>query len=311
MPPRHAYWTIIVDSQPTAFRAHDPEELLATLNRLKEKHPSAVMKWFERGQLWDSRNAAREQGLGRGERRWEGSRPDRGAPVEARGADQRSEHRRPPRDRDWRPGGEHRDPRQKYKDAKKEKWRRFKQNQRARWEHKQPTPVPDPETFSPPHGDPLRDQIDKPPRADRSWRGKSKFDRPRDDRQRDDRRWDDRSESNRPRDDRPRFGGKPGGGFKGRKPFSGRQAGGFRGAPPAGGHGPERKPFGAKPGGDRRPKPLGPKPGSGRRPKPFGPRKPWGTSPKGGQAGGRKLSRPPGPGHRPPRRGPRKRDDEE
>ena len=40
MPPRHAYWTILVDNQPTAFRAHEPEELLPTLNRLKEKHAS-------------------------------------------------------------------------------------------------------------------------------------------------------------------------------------------------------------------------------------------------------------------------------
>ena len=33
---------------------------------------------------------------------------------------------------DWRPGGEHKDPRQKYKDAKKAKWSRFKQNIRAK-----------------------------------------------------------------------------------------------------------------------------------------------------------------------------------
>src|SRR5687767_7917255 len=32
MPPRHAYWTIIVDDQPTSFRAHDVEELLPTFN---------------------------------------------------------------------------------------------------------------------------------------------------------------------------------------------------------------------------------------------------------------------------------------
>ena len=60
MPPRHAYWTILVDEQPTAFRAHEAEELLPTFNRLKEKHASAVMKWFERGRLWESREAARE-----------------------------------------------------------------------------------------------------------------------------------------------------------------------------------------------------------------------------------------------------------
>ena len=41
------------------------------------------------------------------------------------------------RDSKWRPGGEHRDPRQKYKDAKKAKWSRFKQNIRQKWDKKQ------------------------------------------------------------------------------------------------------------------------------------------------------------------------------
>ena len=40
------------------------------------------------------------------------------------------------RDKNWRPGGEHKDPRQKYKDAKKAKWGRFKQTIRKRWESK-------------------------------------------------------------------------------------------------------------------------------------------------------------------------------
>src|SRR5918995_2717286 len=114
MPPRHAYWTIIVDDQPTSFRAHDVEELLPTFNRLREKHPTAQLKWFERGQLFDTRDAAREQGFGQGERRWEGPRPERDA-----AAPPKSDR---PRDKAWRPGGEHRDPRQKYKDAKKDKW---------------------------------------------------------------------------------------------------------------------------------------------------------------------------------------------
>jgi hypothetical protein len=131
MPPRHAYWTILVDDQPTAFRAHEAEELLPTLNRLREKNASAVLKWFERGQLFDSRDAARDAGFGRGERRWEGPRPDR------QSEDERGDHRRgeqrtrgaqtAPRDKNWRPGGDHRDPRQKYRDAKKAKWNRFKQ----------------------------------------------------------------------------------------------------------------------------------------------------------------------------------------
>jgi hypothetical protein len=32
MPPRFAYWTILVDEQPTAFRAKEAEELLPTFN---------------------------------------------------------------------------------------------------------------------------------------------------------------------------------------------------------------------------------------------------------------------------------------
>jgi hypothetical protein len=130
MPPRHAYWTILIDDQPTAFRAHDAEELLPTLNRLREKNESAVMKWFERGKLFDSRDQAREAGLGQGERRWEGPRPDRDDEgprfSKPRAARPRRDETRPdggpgaargPRDKNWRPGGEHRDPRQKYKDA--------------------------------------------------------------------------------------------------------------------------------------------------------------------------------------------------
>jgi len=41
-----------------------------------------------------------------------------------------------PRDSKWRPGGAHRDPRQKYKDAKKAKWSRFKQNIRQKSDEK-------------------------------------------------------------------------------------------------------------------------------------------------------------------------------
>ena len=109
MPPRHAYWTILIDNQPTAFRAHDPEELLPTLNRLREKNDSAVMKWFERGQLFDSRDAAREAGMGRGERRWEGPRPDRDqegrgrSDAEFRGRDPERRPRQPESDRAERP----------------------------------------------------------------------------------------------------------------------------------------------------------------------------------------------------------------
>lgn len=101
MPPRYAYWTIIAGGLPTAFRAADRAELMPTFQRIREKHPDAEMKWFARGKLWDSPEAARNARSGK--------------PVG-----------RPFQGRDWRPGGEHRDPRQKFKDAKRERnlqWR--------------------------------------------------------------------------------------------------------------------------------------------------------------------------------------------
>jgi hypothetical protein len=38
MPPRHAYWTIILEGKPTAFRAHTREELLPTFKQLQARH---------------------------------------------------------------------------------------------------------------------------------------------------------------------------------------------------------------------------------------------------------------------------------
>ena len=67
MPPRYAYWTIIVDNQPTAFRAGAKEDLLPTFNRLKGKNASATMMWFQNGKLWPSRLDAQEAMLARGE----------------------------------------------------------------------------------------------------------------------------------------------------------------------------------------------------------------------------------------------------
>ena len=90
MPPRYAYWTILVDGRPTAFRAREREELLPTLNQLKRKSPDAAMKWFGGGRLWQS-------------------------PEEAEAARRRPKAPREPRGRDWRPGGNHRDPRDRFK----------------------------------------------------------------------------------------------------------------------------------------------------------------------------------------------------
>jgi hypothetical protein len=107
VPPRFAYWTILAGGLPTAFRAANRDELMPTFQRLRDKHPDAVMKWFARGKLWDSPDDARAAYEKRlpPDRRRERGRPGAGS-QETRG-------------RDWRPGGDHRDPRQKYADAKK------------------------------------------------------------------------------------------------------------------------------------------------------------------------------------------------
>jgi hypothetical protein len=107
MPPRFAYWTIIAGGHPTAFRSATPEELLPTLRQLQSKHPDAVMKWFSRGQLWESpaeaTTALRAQRTARDTRR---SGPDRRGP-------------------DWRPGGQHQDPRDRFKVPRDVKRKRF------------------------------------------------------------------------------------------------------------------------------------------------------------------------------------------
>ena len=115
MPPRHTYWTIILEGKPTAFRAHTQEELLPTLRQLQARHPDAVMKWFARGRLW---HTPEEERLAATLRRRPGS-------VE----------RRPPQ---WRPGGEHQDPRDRFKVPRDEKRRRF--SERLRRDARDPRP---------------------------------------------------------------------------------------------------------------------------------------------------------------------------
>jgi hypothetical protein len=104
MPPRFTYWTIIAGGQPTAFRAATQDELLPTLKQLQSKQPDAVLMWFARGKLWPSEEAS-AMAL-RMERE--------GAARERRGPD-------------WRPGGEHKDPRDRFKVPRDVKRARFKQ----------------------------------------------------------------------------------------------------------------------------------------------------------------------------------------
>jgi hypothetical protein len=101
MPPRHAYWTIILEGKPTAFRSHTEEDLLPTLKQLQARHPDTVMRWFSRGRLWTSKEEER-------------------LAQEARKA------KRTSRGREWRPGGAHRDPRDRFKIPRDEKRQRFR-----------------------------------------------------------------------------------------------------------------------------------------------------------------------------------------
>lgn len=136
MPPRYAYWTIIAGGLPTAFRAAERDELLPTFRRIKEKHPDAEMKFFARGKLWESQEAARTA------RRPAGARA-----------------------RDWRPGGNHRDPRQTFIDERKQRnaairkqrWERKHDGStppaRPRGPNREPRPSEEPKPTPPPHAD--------------------------------------------------------------------------------------------------------------------------------------------------------------
>jgi hypothetical protein len=59
VPPRFAFWTILIDDKPTAFRAQHREDLQPTVRQLSRANPNIVMKWFARGRLWDSPEQAR------------------------------------------------------------------------------------------------------------------------------------------------------------------------------------------------------------------------------------------------------------
>src|SRR5262245_63920142 len=91
MPPRYAYWTILIDHKPTAFRARERDELLPTLHQLRRTNTDVVMMWFARGRLWESPEA------------------ELAARIAAR---RKPNERRGP---EWRPGGAHADPRARFK----------------------------------------------------------------------------------------------------------------------------------------------------------------------------------------------------
>ena len=125
---------------PTAFRAREAQELLPTLTQLKRTNKDVVMKWFARGRLWESHEQEREDF----ERR---KRARMHSPGSARrdaghGRDER-------RGKDWRPGGEHKDPRARFD---REKRRRDKREQRDAQRSHSDRPRPDRPRESRPQG---------------------------------------------------------------------------------------------------------------------------------------------------------------
>jgi 23S rRNA pseudouridine2605 synthase len=210
MPPRHHYWTIILEGKPTAFRAHTAEELAPTLRQLQARHPDAVMKWFARGRLWESQEQERAEVFAQ-----------RRAPRE-------------PRPRDWRPGGAHMDPRERFQIPRDEKRRRFAEQMRR--DRDRPR---DDREERPPHDD----QEKRPPHENR----RPPFARPLAARQPGGRppAAAGRPSSGRPRSSRPQsgppherpHGGRPHGGRPpgGRPPGRGKPGGGGRGGRGGGG----------------------------------------------------------------------------
>jgi hypothetical protein len=115
VPPRHAYWTILIDAKPTAFRAREQEELLPTFHQLQRKNTQVEMKWFARGRLWETQQAERDDFQRR--KHPAGPSGGRGDRPASRPGDHDASRGRAPEGRsgDWRPGGSHKDPRDRFK----------------------------------------------------------------------------------------------------------------------------------------------------------------------------------------------------
>jgi 23S rRNA pseudouridine2605 synthase len=237
VPPRYAYWTILIDDKPTAFRARERDELQPTLVQLQRKNSNVVMRWFARGKLWASREAERDD--------FQMQKHAASAPRERRDADTPAAPER--RGSDWRPGGAHKDPRDRFKKKNRPEraWsEKDPATQRDRdkpgyaasrprephgdrpWNKNPPSAGSSRDTASPPRGD--RPWTSKPagtnkpagpPRRDRPWSDKPSGDAPRGDRP-----W-----QNKPRGDRP-WSNKPP--SDGKKPWSGNARDRFEAARP-------------------------------------------------------------------------------
>src|SRR4051794_6291325 len=127
MPPRYAYWTIILEGKPTAFRAHTQEELMPSFKQLQTRHDDIAMMWFARGRLWPSQEEERAAAR----RKPSGERRGRG----------------------WRPGGTQEDPRGSFKAPRDERRRGFAGKiRRDRQEEGGPPDFPEPREPKPAGG---------------------------------------------------------------------------------------------------------------------------------------------------------------
>jgi hypothetical protein len=106
-PRQQGLWIILDGATPTAFRGRDRDALVPTFVQLRRTQPGVSLKWFERGRLWESPDEAK-------------------ADLKARRERKVSKSPRPV----WRPGGQHRDPRQRFELSRDQKRERFKTRQR-------------------------------------------------------------------------------------------------------------------------------------------------------------------------------------
>lgn len=206
MPPPTRFWVVLIGKTPTSFHAKEREDLLPTLRQLQRTQKDVSLRWFERGKVWESPEAA----IGAAKL----------AETEARER----------RTKEWRPGGEHRDPKARFEMTRDQKRAKFKREQsgggaagadgpaspfgprahredrsrsdRPRQEGRPERPRAD-RPFGPPMENPFGPRPNRParPRPDRPPSDRSRSDRSRPDR---------RPDSGRP--SRPTTG--RGGGFK-------------------------------------------------------------------------------------------------
>ncbi len=115
MPVPHNVWVILIGPVPTSFRAKTREELVPTFKQLQRTQPEVALRWFERGKVWENPEAARAASL-----------------LKATAAKERRPRRDPalgpPRGKEWRPGGEHKDPKARFELTRDQKRAKFKRN---------------------------------------------------------------------------------------------------------------------------------------------------------------------------------------